>query len=56
MHEFEAPVWRVSWSVTGHLLAVSSGDSDISLWKADLDGKWLQVSTVDDQAAQQPQA
>ncbi|GKY91201.1 hypothetical protein MPSEU_000092800 [Mayamaea pseudoterrestris] len=55
LHEFDAPVWRVSWSVTGHLLAVSSGDSDVTLWKADLDGKWLQVSTVDAQAKQPEQ-
>jgi protein transport protein SEC13 len=48
LHEFAAPVWRVSWSVTGYLLAVSSGDSDVSIWKAGLDGKWLQVSTVDE--------
>jgi protein transport protein SEC13 len=48
LHQFEAPVWRVSWSVTGLLLAVSSGDSDVTLWKAGLDGQWTQVSTVED--------
>ena len=48
LNEFDAPVWRVSWSITGHLLAVSSGDSDVSLWKASLDGTWEKVSTVDD--------
>jgi protein transport protein SEC13 len=46
LHRFEAPVWRVSWSVTGHLLAVSSGDADITLWKQGLDGKWTQMSSV----------
>jgi protein transport protein SEC13 len=25
MRDFEAPVWRVSWSVTGNVLAVSTG-------------------------------
>ena len=53
LHTFDAPVWRVSWSVTGHLLAVSSGDADVSLWKAGLDGKWTQVSTVTEEP--QPQ-
>jgi protein transport protein SEC13 len=48
LHTFESPVWRVSWSVTGHLLAVSSGDSDVTLWKSSLDGKWTQVSSVED--------
>jgi protein transport protein SEC13 len=51
LHQFEAPVWRVSWSVTGHLLAVSSGDADITLWKQGLDGKWTQMSSVPDTAA-----
>lgn len=54
LHTFESPVWRVSWSVTGHLLAVSSGDSDVSLWKAGLDGNWSQVSSVEAEA--QPEA
>lgn len=48
LNTFDAPVWRVSWSVTGHLLAVSSGDSDVTLWKAGLDEKWTQVSSVED--------
>lgn len=48
MHEFEEPVWRVSWSMTGHLLAVSSGTSSITLWKSGLDGTWVQVETKDE--------
>jgi len=51
LNTFDAPVWRVSWSVTGHMLAVSSGDSDVTLWKAGLDGKWTQMSTVQDAPA-----
>jgi protein transport protein SEC13 len=47
LHTFDAPVWRVSWSVTGHLLAVSSGDSNVTLWKAELDGVWSKVSSVE---------
>jgi len=50
LHKFDAPVWRVSWSVTGHLLAVSSGDADVTLWKAGLDGEWRQVSSVQEDA------
>jgi protein transport protein SEC13 len=59
MHEFGEPVWRVSWSMTGHLLAVSSGTSTVTLWKAGLDGTWVQVQTKDeaavDQSSQQQQ-
>jgi protein transport protein SEC13 len=55
LHTFEDPVWRVSWSVTGHLLAVSSGDSNVSLWKAGLNGKWTQVEMTEDDPAAMPQ-
>ena len=56
LHTFDEPVWKVSWSVTGHLLAVSSGDSNVSLWKAGLDGTWSQVATAEEPQAQQAQA
>lgn len=52
MHEFEDPVWRVSWSMTGHLLAVSSGTSTVTLWKLGLDGTWVQVETKDETAVE----
>lgn len=55
LHKFDAPVWRVSWSVTGHMLAVSSGDSDVTLWKATLDGKWTQMSSVEESVGGQAQ-
>ncbi|KAL7474967.1 hypothetical protein ACHAW6_000904 [Cyclotella cf. meneghiniana] len=51
LHTFEDPVWRVSWSVTGNILAVSSGDSNVTLWKEGLDGSWTQVSQVEDVAS-----
>ncbi|TMW68875.1 hypothetical protein Poli38472_001031 [Pythium oligandrum] len=51
LHTFEAPVWRVSWSVTGNVLAVSSGDHKVTLWKETLDKKWIQISSVDEAGA-----
>jgi len=48
LHQFDAPVWRLSWSITGSVLAVSSGDGDVTLWKQMLDGTWDKVSTVED--------
>ena len=48
LNTFEEPVWRVSWSVTGSILAVSSGDNSVSLWKQTLDGEWTQVSSVEE--------
>ena len=60
---FPFPVWRVSWSVTGAILACAAGDSassSITLWKesweslgtsADGDARsseWQQISEVDE--------
>ena len=48
LHTFDDPVWRVSWSLTGNMLAVSSGDNNITLWKSGLDGTWSQVASEDE--------
>ncbi len=50
MKSFDAPVWRVSWSVTGNLLAVSTGDHKVSLWKQSVDESWVEVSKIDPQS------
>lgn len=44
--ELQVPVWRVSWSVTGNLLAVSDGNHEVTLWKEQLDGSWTQIQSV----------
>jgi len=41
-------VWRVSWSVTGNILAVASGDNKVTLWKEGVDGVWKQIEQIDD--------
>ncbi|CAM9265885.1 unnamed protein product [Sphacelaria rigidula] len=48
MKTFSTPVWRISWSVTGHVLAVSSGDDEVTLWKQSLEGAWECISSVQD--------
>lgn len=55
LNTFDAPVWRVSWSLTGQMLAVSSGDNDVTLWKAGLDGVWSKMTTVEDDATTTPE-
>ena len=37
---FDAVLWRVSWSLSGNVLAVSGGDNKVSLWKENLRGEW----------------
>ncbi|CAK0773637.1 hypothetical protein CVIRNUC_004086 [Coccomyxa viridis] len=44
LHDFKAPVWRVSWSITGGTLAVSDSQGTVTLWKEGLDGQWQQLS------------
>ncbi|RKP36397.1 WD40-repeat-containing domain protein [Dimargaris cristalligena] len=38
--KFPDVVWRVSWSLTGNILAVSCGDNKITVWKQNLKGAW----------------
>jgi len=45
---FSAPVWRVSWSVTGTILAVSCGDDVVTLWKETSTGEWESLGHVDE--------
>ncbi|KAK8633485.1 hypothetical protein V6N13_014330 [Hibiscus sabdariffa] len=43
LHDFGTPVWRVSWSLTGNILAVADGNNNVTLWKEAVDGEWQQV-------------
>ncbi|OZJ03688.1 hypothetical protein BZG36_03506 [Bifiguratus adelaidae] len=48
--KFADVVWRVSWSLSGNILAVSCGDNKITLWKETLKGDWTCISEVEDSA------
>jgi len=43
---FSCAVWRVSWSITGNILAVSGGDNQVTLWKDNLLGDWEQIGQL----------
>ncbi|KIW06887.1 protein transporter SEC13 [Verruconis gallopava] len=45
---FDAVAWRVSWSLSGNILAVSTGDNKVSLWKERLAGGWENVKTIEE--------
>ncbi|OQR81729.1 transient receptor potential Ca2 channel (TRP-CC) family protein [Thraustotheca clavata] len=51
--DFNGPVWRVSWSLTGNVLAVSTAEH-VTLWKESLDKKWTKISSVDETGALHP--
>ena len=46
--KFDAVIWRVSWSLSGNVLAVSGGDNRVSLWKESLKGEWECVKTIEE--------
>ncbi|KAI9700177.1 MAG: GTPase-activating protein S13 [Bogoriella megaspora] len=48
--QFEAVCWRVSWSLTGNVLAVSGGDNRVSLWKERLGGGWEKFKVLEEGA------
>ncbi|KAL7748853.1 GTPase-activating protein S13 [Sorochytrium milnesiophthora] len=49
--KFPDVVWRVSWSLSGDVLAVSSGDNKITLWKENVEGVWECVSEMEENTA-----
>lgn len=48
---FSAPVWSVSWSPSGNILGVASGDNTCTLWKEELDGTWRRVNEITEEGA-----
>jgi len=46
--QMDTVLWRVSWSLSGNVLAVSGGDNKVSLWKETLKGEWEKVSSVEE--------
>lgn len=45
---FDAVAWRASWSLSGNVLAVSTGDNKVTLWKEKLTGGWECIKTIEE--------
>lgn len=43
---FSSELCRVNWSLSGNILALSSSDNQITLWKENLEGKWETASDI----------
>ena len=41
--------WSVSWSVTGSILAISTDENKVHLYKESLEGNWEEVKQINDQ-------
>jgi len=44
---FNKRVWSCSWSIMGNILAVAQGEDEVQLFKEHHDGKWTQVSEIE---------
>lgn len=45
---FDTPVWRVSWSLSGNVLAASGADNKVTLWKENLSGEWECIKSIEE--------
>jgi len=50
--KFSDVIWRVSWSITGNILAVSGGDNKVTLWKENMNGEWQLLSSVEERESE----
>ncbi|KAJ2223595.1 GTPase-activating protein S13 [Coemansia sp. RSA 520] len=48
LEPFPDVVWRVSWSLSGNVLAVSCGDNRVTLWKENVKGEWECISEANE--------
>ncbi|XP_049852281.1 uncharacterized protein LOC126330076 [Schistocerca gregaria] len=51
--ELGETIWRLSWSLTGNILAVSSGDDKVTLWKEAIDRKWTCLTSINEKKTEQ---
>lgn len=47
---FPDVVWRLSWSLSGAVLAVSGGDNKVGLWRETVKGAWECVEEMDERS------
>ena len=46
--KFRVPVWRVSWSLAGNMLAVAAADNNVYVYEEKTARKWEQIAEVND--------
>jgi protein transport protein SEC13 len=47
--ENKVPFWKVNWSPVGHMLAVSTGDNKVVIYKEDHTGLFVEETALNDE-------
>ena len=47
------PLWKVSWSQVGNMLAISGGDNQVRIMSENANGEWQQVQLVNEELSQE---
>lgn len=48
----DSPVWRVTWNATGTVLATSSEDGTLALFRRNFSGDWINIQVLPSDADQ----
>lgn len=51
----QVPLWKVSWSHVGNMLAISGGDNQVHLVAEEPTGEWKPVRTVNEESVHEGQ-
>ena len=47
------PLWKVSWSQVGNMLAISGGDNQVRIMSENANGEWKQIQLVNEETSQE---
>ena len=50
------PLWKVSWSQVGNLLAVSGGDNQVHIMSEEANGEWKEIQVVNEDTVHEGRA
>lgn len=51
--EENVPLWKVSWSQVGNMLAISGGDNQVRILSENANGEWVKIQLVNEETSQE---